>query len=115
MVCFIKSILTEEMRKLFTKLVPQKVLNELRWSNPATYADVFDFFADKGMLISVSKTYSLEEESFVEGYDWYVDFENTRRGGFAGDSCTWEGAALDAIIACLIVMKENYGKRNNQS
>ena len=115
MVCFIKSILTEEMRKLFTKLVPQKVLSELGWSNPATYAEVFDFLAERGMLVSIYRNYDFGVERFTDYYDWMVDFETTLRGGLTGDGDSWENAALNAVISCLTIIKENNGKRNNQS
>lgn len=103
------------MQKRFTAQVPQSVLRELGWSNPATYAEVFDYLAEKGMLISICRFYDLGEEHFGEGYDWFADFENTKRGGLSGDGDTWEDAALNAVISCLTIIKENNGKRNNQS
>lgn len=103
------------MRKLFTAHVPLRVLNELGWSNPATYAEVFDHLAERGMLVSVYRNYDLGTERFTDYYDWQVDFENTLRGGLSGDGDSWENAAQNAVISCLTVIKENNGKRNNQS
>lgn len=89
------------MQKRFTAIVPQKILSALGWSNPTTYAEVFDYFSDKGMLISISRYYDFGEECFEDGYDWYVDCENTLRSGATGDADTWTEAANQAVIACL--------------
>lgn len=89
------------MQKRFTALVPQKILSALGWNNPTTYAEVFDYFSDKGMLISISRYYDLGNECFGDGYDWYVDFENTLRSGATGDADTWIEAANQAINACI--------------
>lgn len=89
------------MQKRFTALVPQKILSELGWNNPTTYAEVFDYFSDKGMLISISRYYDFGNECYGDGYDWYVDFENTLRSGATGDADTWIEAANYAILACL--------------
>lgn len=99
------------MKKLFTQHVPQGVLNELGWSNP----EVFDYLSERGMLISINRAYDLGSECFMDGYEWQVDFEKTLRGGLSGDGDTWEEAASLAVISCLTVIKENNGKRNNQS
>ena len=101
------------MKKLFTAQVPQQVLTELGWSNPATWAEVFDHLADKGMLISICRNYDFGKECFADGYDWQVDFENTLRGGISGDMNTWESAARSAVIGCLTVLKMNHGKSTN--
>ena len=89
------------MTKRFTALVPQKILYELGWNNPSTYADVFDFLSDKGMLISISRYYDFCNECFGDGYDWSVDCENTLRSGATGDADTWIEAANQAINACI--------------
>ena len=89
------------MTKRFTELVPQEILSGLDWSNPATYAEVFDYFSDKGMLISISRYYDFGNECFGDCYDWCVDCENTLRSGAAGYADTWTEAANHAIIACL--------------
>ena len=89
------------MTKRFTALVPQKILSELGWNNPTTYAEVFDYFSDKGMLISISRYYDFGNECFGDGYDWCVDCENTLRSGVTGYADTWIEAANYAILACL--------------
>lgn len=95
------------MTKRFTALVPQKILSELGWNNPTTYAEVFDYFSDKGMLISISRYYDLANECFDDGYDFSVDCENTLRSGATGDANTWIEAANYAILACLD-LKDKY-------
>lgn len=87
------------MVKRFTAMVPQSVLTKLGWSNPATWAEVFDFLSEKGMLVSISRGYD-----FVDGYEWSVDCENTLRSGLAGDSIRWEKAAEEAVMNCLEVL-----------
>ena len=94
------------MKKRFTAQVPQVVLRDLGWGNPATYAEVFDLLAENGMLVSINRSYDFGLECFVEGYEWQVDFENTLRGGLSGDGDTWELAAMSAVISCLTVLKE---------
>ena len=89
------------MTKRFTALVPQEILSKLGWHNPATYAEVFDYFSDKGMLISISRYYDFGNECFGDGYDWSVDCENTLRSGATGDADTWIEAANQAINACI--------------
>ena len=89
------------MQKRFTGIVPQSVLIKLGWSNPATWAEVFDFLSEKGMLVSISRSYDFGEECFVDGYEWSVDCENTLRSGISGDQIIWEKAAEDAVIKCL--------------
>ena len=103
------------MRKLFTAQVPREVLNELGWINPSTYAEVFDYLAERDMLISINRAYDLGLECFMDGYEWQVDFEKTLRGGLSGDGDTWEEAARLAVISCLTVIKENNGRKNNKS
>ena len=92
------------MQKRFTAMVPQRVLTKLGWGNPATWAEVFDFLSDKGMLVSISRIYDFGEECFVDGYDWSVDCENTLRSGLTGDSIRWEKAAEDAVMKCLEIL-----------
>lgn len=89
------------MQKRFTALVPQDILTELGWNNPTTYAEVFDDFSDKGMLISISRYYDFGNECFGDGYDWCVDCENTLRDGVVGYADTWIEAANQAINACI--------------
>ena len=89
------------MQKRFTAIVPQKILSKLGWNNPTTYAEVFDYLAQKGMCISISRYYDFGDECFGEGYDWCVDCENTLRCGATGDADTWIEAANQAICACL--------------
>lgn len=89
------------MVKRFTAIVPQEILSALGWSNPTTYAEVFDYFSDKGMLISISRYYDFGNECFGDGYDWSVDCENTLRSGATGDADTWIEAANQAINACI--------------
>ena len=89
------------MTKRFTALVPQKILSELGWNNPSTYAEVFDYFSDNGMLISISRYYDCCNDCFGDGYDWCVDFEHTLRDGSSGDADTWIEAANKAINACI--------------
>ena len=89
------------MQKRFTAIVPQEILSSLGWSNPTTYAEVFDYFSDKGMLISISRYYDFGNECFGDGYDWSVDCENTLRSGATGDAYTWIEAANQAINACI--------------
>ena len=89
------------MIKRFTALVPQKILSGLGWNNPTTYAEVFDYFSDKGMLISISRYYDFGNECFGDGYDWSIDCENTLRSGATGDADTWIEAANKAINACI--------------
>lgn len=89
------------MQKRFTAMVPQSVLTKLGWSNPATWAEVFDFLSEKGMLISVSRSYDFGEECFVDGYEWSVDCEETLRKVECGYASSWERAAEEAVIKCL--------------
>ena len=89
------------MTKRFTALVPQKILSALGWSNPTTYAEVFDYLSDKGMLISISRYYDFVNECFADGYDWSIDCEYTLRDGATGDADTWIEAANQAINACI--------------
>lgn len=89
------------MVKRFTAIVPQEILSALGWSNPTTYAEVFDYFSDNGMLISISRYYDFGNECFGDGYDWSVDCENTLRSGATGDVDTWIEAANQAINACI--------------
>ena len=89
------------MVKRFTALVPQKILSELGWNNPTTYAEVFDYLSDKGLLISISRYYDFVSECFADGYDWCIDCENTLRSGAAGYADTWIEAANQAIIGCI--------------
>ena len=88
------------MQKRFTAMVPQSVLTKLGWSNPATWAEVFDFLSEKGMLVYISRAYSYTEECFIDGYDWaadYYDIDDT----MVGYARTWERAAEEAVVKCL--------------
>ena len=112
---FYNKIRRKIMKKRFTAHAPQSVLRDLGWSDPATYAEVFDFLAERGMLVSICRNYDFGKECFAPGYDWQVDFENTLRDGLSGDAGTWEEAARSAVISCLTIMKENYGERSSKS
>ena len=92
------------MKRRFTAQVPQDVLTALKWGNPATYAEVFDYLAEKGALISISKFYSIAKEGFGDGYDWMVDLENTHHSGASGEGDTWEQAARYAILAAINIL-----------
>lgn len=89
------------MQKRFTAMVPQSVLTSLGWSNPTTWAEVFDFLSEKGMLVSISRSYDFGEECFVDGYDWQVDREETLRMVECGYASSWKRAAEKAVIKCL--------------
>ena len=89
------------MVKRFTEIVPQKILSELGWNNPTTYAEVFDYLAHKGMCISISRYYDFGKECFGDGYDWSIDCEYTLQNGVTGDADTWVEAANQAINACM--------------
>ena len=89
------------MVKRFTAQVPQKTLSMLGWNNPATYAEVFDYFSEKGMLISISRFYDMVNECFGDGYEFIIDCEKTPHSGASGDANTWIEAANYAILACL--------------
>lgn len=97
--CYAEGGLT--MQKRFTAMVPQPVLTKLGWSNPATWAEVFDHLADKGMLISISRWYNVNEFRFEEGYDWAIDCEETLCMGECGYASSWERAAEAAVVNCL--------------
>lgn len=91
------------MQKRFTAMVPQRVLIKLGWGNPATWAEVFDFLYEKGMLVYISRAYSHTEECFIDGYDWaadYYDIDDT----MVGYARTWERAAEEAVMKCLEIL-----------
>lgn len=92
------------MTKRFTAIVPQDILSALGWNNPTTYAEVFDFLSEKGMLVSISRSYDYGEECFTEGYDWQVDCVETLSMGDCGYASSWEKAAEDAVMKCLEVL-----------
>lgn len=89
------------MVKRFTAQVPQKILSAIGWGNPATYAEVFDYLSDQGMLISISRFYDMVNECFGDGYEFIIDCENTPHSGASGDANTWIEAANYAILACI--------------
>ena len=89
------------MVRRFTEIVPQEILIELGWNNPATYAEVFDYLAHKGMCVSISRYYDFGNECYGDGYDWCVECENTLRSGTTGYADTWIEAANQAINACM--------------
>lgn len=95
------------MQKRFTAQVPQKILSAIGWGNPATYAEVFDYFSDQGMLISISRFYDMVSEGFGDGYEFIVDCENTCHSGISGDANTWIEAANYALWSCLDFMETN--------
>ena len=89
------------MVRRFTEIVPQEILTKLGWNNPATYAEVFDYLAHKGMCVSISRYYDFVNECYGDGYDWCVECENTLRSGTTGYADTWIEAANQAINACM--------------
>jgi hypothetical protein len=95
------------MQKRFTEQVPQKILSVIGWVNPATYAEVFDYFSDKGMLISISRFYDMVNECLGDGYEFFIDCENIPHSGLYGDANTWIEAANYAIWSCLDFMETN--------
>lgn len=92
------------MKRRFTAQVPQDVLTALKWGNPATYAEVFDYLAEKGAVISISKFYSIADEGFGDGYEWCVDLENTHHSGASGEGDTWHQSARYAILSAIGVL-----------
>lgn len=92
------------MQKRFTAMVPQSVLTKLGWSNPAIWAEVFDFLSEKGMLVSISRSYDFAEECFTEGYDWQIDCEKTLRAGAFGYASSWDRAAEEVVMKCLEIL-----------
>lgn len=93
------------MKRRFTGIAPAMVLKGLGWYNPATWAEVFDYLSDRGMLISISRSYDCAEECFSDGYDWQVDFEDTLRMGEFGYGETWEKAAEEVVMICMEHLK----------
>lgn len=86
------------MSKRFTAQVPTNIICAIDWHNPATYAEVFDYFADKGLIISISKEYDMAEECFTDGYEWAIDNGTTLRNGEYGYGDTWIECANEAIL-----------------
>ena len=89
------------MTKRFTAQVPTNILYALDWHNTATYAEFFDYFADKGLLISISKEYDMVEECFTDGYEWAIDNGTTLRNGEYGYGDTWIECANEAILRAI--------------
>lgn len=89
------------MTKKFTAHVPTNILYALDWHNPATYAEVFDYFANKGLLISISKEYDMVDECFTDGYEWAIDNGTTLRNGEYGYGDTWIECANEAILRAI--------------
>lgn len=89
------------MTKRFTAQVPTNILCAIDWHNPATYAEVFDYFADKGLLISISKEYDMVEECFTDGYEWSIDNGTTLRNGEYGYGDTWIECANEAVLRAI--------------
>ena len=86
------------MTRKFTAQVPTNILCAIDWHNPSTYAEVFDYLADKGLIISISKEYDMAEECFTDGYEWAIDNGNTLRDGAYGYGDTWIECANEAIL-----------------
>ena len=86
------------MSRRFTAYVPTNILLDIDWGSRATYADIFDHFADKGLIISISKEYDMVEECFTDGYEWAIDNGTTLRNGEYGYGDTWFECANDAIL-----------------
>ena len=95
------------MTKRFTAQVPTDILYAIGWMNQASYAEVFDYFADKGIIISISKEYDMADECFTDGYEWCIDNGNTIRSGAYGYGDTWIESATEAILRAdeLIIKK----------
>ena len=89
------------MTKRFTAQVPTNILLDMDWGSRATYAEVFDYFADRGLLISISLYYDMANECFDGGYEWCIDRGNTIREGDFGYGDTWIECANEAILRAI--------------
>ena len=80
------------MTKRFTALVPQKILSALGWSNPATYAEVFDWLMTKGVCIYIfpDKGGISEDDIWIYACDGKQNFVST-------EAKKWIECADDAI------------------
>jgi hypothetical protein len=65
------------------------------------YYEVFDYFFEKGYVISVAKDYDLAEECFSGAYDWSVDGSSTKDSDAGSYTDTWFEAANKAIESCI--------------
>ena len=61
----------------------------------------FDYFFEKGYVISVAKDYDLAEECFSGAYDWSVDGSSTKDSDAGSYTDTWFEAANKAIESCI--------------
>lgn len=86
------------MSKRFTAQVPTDILYAIGWYNPATYAEVFDYLADKGILVSISKEYDMVDQCFTDRYEYDIDNDTTLRNGEYGYGDTWIECANEAIL-----------------
>lgn len=94
------------MKKRFTAQVPTDILYAIGWYNPAIYAEVFDYLADKGLLISISKEYDMVDQCFTDGYEWKIDNGTTLRNEEYGYGDTWIKCANVAILRGVELAKE---------
>lgn len=85
------------MIKRFTAQVPTHILNAMGWHNPATYAEVFDYFYDKGARIAIYRHYDLATERYYDSYEWEIDNGDTTQEGAYGYGETWFECADIAI------------------
>ena len=84
------------MVKRFTALVPTDILYALGWHNPATYAEVFDYLFEKGVLISICRYYDMADEMYEDGFEWEIDAK-----GYFGYGDTWVECANTAILKAI--------------
>lgn len=89
------------MTKRFTAQVPTNILYAIDWHNPATYAEVFDYFADKGLLIVIDRGYSFVSEGFEDYYEFAIEPLTTTKGGSHGEGDTWIECANEAILVAI--------------
>lgn len=87
------------MTKRFTAQVPTNILYEIGWSNPATWAEVFDYLSEKGVNICLRRAYSFSRECFTNDYEWAVN------DTMVGLASSWEKAAEEAVMVCLEQLK----------
>lgn len=84
------------MIKRFTAIVPQEILSALCWNNPATYAEVFDYLFEKGVVISICRYYDIADEMYEDGFEWEIDEK-----GYYGYGDTWIECANTAILKAI--------------
>lgn len=79
-----------------------------QWYRPS-YAEVFDFFLDRGLDVEVYLVMSVERANCIEkDYEWVINSDkngNEARGD--ADCMTWHEAANAAIEKALELIKED--------